>query len=106
MNIFLNDSSKIKYPTKAVIINIVKNIKEQYKESNDKIGIAKEKPKQINNPIGKRHAKPFLGLKYRKKKHSASINSSIKIGRYTNNSVILYIIKHLFYFDKIPRVRI
>ena len=56
MNIFLNDSSKIKYPTKAVIINKLKNIKEQYKESNDKIGIAKEKPKQISNPIGKRHA--------------------------------------------------
>lgn len=60
---FLNDSSKIKYPTKAVIINIVKNIKEQYKESNDKIGIAKEKPKQISIQIGKQPRINFSWLK-------------------------------------------
>ena len=50
-------------------------------ESNDKIGIAKEKAKQTRIPNGNLQNNPFLGFKYKKKKHSPNNNSSIKIGR-------------------------
>jgi hypothetical protein len=60
---------------------MVKNKIEQKIESNDKIGIAKEKAKQIRIPNGNLQNNPFLGFKYKKKKHSPNNNSSIKIGR-------------------------
>ena len=59
----------------------VNEIMAQIKADQEAARIAKEKAKQIRIPNGNLQNNPFLGFKYKKKKHSPNNNSSIKIGR-------------------------